>query len=205
MVELGKLVVYQHHLTQSTLNGMAQNWPSPMTDQALLDLCLPLEPGGGDFKLLMKDDKGAVFSSSNHDGRFLGAHMIDPSKVAGLVTDGHAKAVLALAFGFTTNVLNVVRWGDRMVLNNGYHRAYAMLKRGITHAPCLIQVCEHWEDVGLAGSSEMSGNGDVYFSRSRPPILRDFGNPQLTERFHTFKTRKQIRISFEVETTRLWT
>lgn len=66
--------------------------------------------------------------------------------------------MLALSVGFTTNVLNVVRYGARVVLNNGYHRALALQELGVTHVPCLIQVCAHWEDV-VAGSSEMYDNG----------------------------------------------
>jgi hypothetical protein len=59
--------------------------------------------------------------------------------------------------------------------------------------PCLIQVCSHWEDVGLAGSGEIFNNGPVYFSSARPPLLRDFANPSLTRTFATRPVRKEIR------------
>lgn len=116
---------------------------------------------------------------------------------------GHPQAVVALSVGFTTNVLNVIRFGSRIVLNNGYHRAFALRQLGVTHAPCLIQVCGHWEDVGLAGSSEMYENGPVYFSSARPPLLRDYANPALVQTFPTKRLRKEIRLTYEVDSVQL--
>ena len=111
--------------------------------------------------------------------------------------------MVALSVGFTTNVLNVVRYGSRMVLNNGYHRAFALRQLGVTHAPCLIQVCAHWEDVGLVGSREMVDNAQVYFSSARPPLLKDYANPELVRAFAAKQMRKEIRLSFEADTAQL--
>lgn len=200
MVELNKLVAYQQHITQSTLRHMTDSLRMPLADADLAALCLPLTPANVGFRVAQAEGKRFVFVADNHDARFLGAQVLSPPAVPGLVTDGHPQAVLALSVGLTTNVLNVVRYGGRMVLNNGYHRALALMQLGVTHAPCLIQVCAHWEDVGLAGAGEMYSNGPAYFSTARPPMLRDFANPALTRTFVTKRFKKEIRISFEVET-----
>lgn len=203
MVALDKLVAYQHHLTLSSVRKMLAQVPQPVDDETLAGLCLPLTAADASFRLAHDDGQKFVFVSDTHDTRFLGARLVQPADIQGFAVNGHAQAVIALSVGFTTNVLNVVRYGGRMVLNNGYHRAWALLQMGVTHAPCLIQVCAHWEDVGLVGNREIYENGPVYFSSARPPMLRDFGNPALTRVFPARRLRREIRISYEVDSLQL--
>lgn len=203
LVELDKLVVYQQYITQSSVSALASRLPAQPSVADLARLCLPLDPPETGFRLARQDGERFVFVADNHDGRFLGAQLIEPSRIDGLAVNGHASCVLALPFGFTTNVLNVVRFGSRMVLNNGYHRAAALRRLGVTHAPCIIQVCSHWEDVAIAGSGAIYRNGEAYFSHPRPPMLRDFFNPSLAKTFLTHRLRKEIRVTFEVDTLKL--
>ena len=203
MVELDKLIVCQQHIGRASVDRMVTGLPRPPSDADLAAVCLPLTAAPNAFRLAHQDDDRFVFVSDTHDTRFLGARVLDPAAVQGLKVNGHPQAVVALAVGFTTNVLNVVRYGSRVVLNNGYHRALALRELGVTHAPCLIQVCAHWEDVGLAGSSEMYHNGPVYFSSARPPLLRDFADPRLMRTFATRRLTREIRISYEVDTLQL--
>ena len=203
MVELDKLIVYQHELTLSTVNALRASLPTPLTDAALAAACLPLDQTSADFRVGRSGKREFVFHSDSHDMRFLGAQLIEPSKVPELVTDGFTSAVIALAVGFSNNVLNVVRYDNRVVLNNGYHRAYALRSLGVRHAPCVIQVCRHWEDVTLAGSSEMTQNADLYFSTQRPPQLHDFFDGALTRRFATRPQRRQLHLKIDVASTKI--
>ena len=203
MVELDKLVVYQQHISSSTVSKMTDTLIAPLPDTALADLCLPLTPSDAGFRVALEEDGRFIFISDSHDARFQGAQLVKPSDVKGLKVNGHSQAVVALSVGFTTNVLNVVRYGSRMVLNNGYHRAFALRQMGVTHAPCLIQVCAHWEDVGLVGSSELMDNGPVYFSATRPPLLKDYANPELMKIFPAKRLKKEIRLTYEVNTVQL--
>ncbi len=203
LVELDKLVVYQQYITQSSVDALAAGLSRPPGDDDLVRLCLPLEAPTAGFRLARQDGEKFVFVTDSHDGRFLGAQLIDPARIDAFVVNGHPSSVLALPFGFTTNVLNVVRYGSRMVLNNGYHRAAALRRLGVTHAPCIIQVCAHWEDVAVAGAGAISRNADLYFSHPRPPMLRDFFNPLLARTFRTHRLRKEIRVTFEIDTLKL--
>ncbi|MES2510328.1 MAG: hypothetical protein V4625_10385 [Pseudomonadota bacterium] len=203
MVELDKLVVYQQHITQSSVQKMTRTLQTPITEDVLAGLCLPLTADTTGFHVTLEDDGRFIFSSGSHDARFLGAQVINPADIKGFAVSGHPQTVIALSVGFTTNILNVVRYGPRMVLNNGYHRAMALRQLGVTHAPCLIQVCSHWEEVGLAGSNEIYENSTVYFSAARPPLLRDYTNGLLTKSFTTWRTNKEIRVSYEVDTAHL--
>ena len=203
MVELDKLIVSQQHIGRASVDRMVASLARPVSDADLAAVCLPLTAANAGFKVAHQDGERFVFISDTHDTRFLGAQLVNPADIKGLKVNGHAQAVLALSVGFTTNVLNVVRYGARVVLNNGYHRALALQELGVTHVPCLIQVCAHWEVVGLAGSSEMYDNGPVYFSSARPPLLRDFANPQLMRRFAARRLTSEIRLKYEVDSLQL--
>ncbi len=203
MVELDQLIAYQHSLTLSTVDALCRNLTAPLTDAALAAACLPLGATRADFHVGRSGKREFIFHSDSHDMRFLGAQLLDPTLVPDIVSDGHAATIIALAVGFSNNVLNVVRFGKRMVLNNGYHRAYALRSLGVTHAPCVIQVCAHWEDVTLAGSSEMTQNADIYFESQRPPLLRDYFDSALVRRFATRQQRRQVHLKIDVTSTKL--
>jgi hypothetical protein len=78
-----------------------------------------------------------------------------------------------ISFGFAVAImpsfLQVVRHHGRYVLRDGYHRAYGLLARGITHAPAFVRdfgVRDLGTGAGLFGT-------DVYLGE-RPPCLADF-------------------------------
>jgi hypothetical protein len=199
MVPLWQLVCAQLDLTVSTFEALKQYIQPKMRPSALARLCLPLAPTHGQC-VLGRETKGEyVFHSDSHDLRYLGAQIVSPTLIRGYDHGGHAQAAIVIGVGFSTNVLNVVRYGNRLVLNNGYHRAAALLAQGYTHAPCVIQVCSHWEDVGLCAMGEISNNSALYFSQTRPPLLRDFLNPALTSRWQLRPVRRQITVKLSYE------
>ncbi len=199
MVPLWQLVCSQLDLTVSTLEALKQHIQPKMRPAALARLCLPLAPAHGQC-VLGRETKGEyVFHSDSHDLRYLGAQLLPIADLQCYHHSGHAQAAIVIGVGFSTNVLNVVRYGDRLVLNNGYHRAVALLSQGYTHAPCVIQVCSHWEDVGVCAMGEISNNSALYFSKARPPLLRDFLNPALTSQWELRPVRRQITVKLSYE------
>lgn len=199
MVPLAHLVCSQFDLTLSTILALKQHITPKMRPLALAKLCLPLAPSHGQWVLGRETRSEYVFHSDSHDLRYLGAQLVPVSNIQGYRHSGHAQAAIVIGVGFSTNVLNVVRYGDRLVLNNGYHRAMALLSQGYTHAPCVIQVCGHWEDVSLCAMGEISGNSELYFSNPRPPLLRDFLNPALTSHWQLRPVRRQITVKLSYE------
>jgi hypothetical protein len=199
MVPLAQLVCSQFDLTLSTVQVLKQHITPKMRPAALAKLCLPLALAHGHCVLGRETRGEYVFHSDSHDLRYLGAQLVPVANIQGYRHSGHAQAAIVIGVGFSTNVLNVVRYGDRLVLNNGYHRAMALLSQGYTHAPCVIQVCGHWEDVGLCAMGEISGNSELYFSNPRPPLLRDFLNPALTSHWQLRPVRRQITVKLSYE------
>jgi hypothetical protein len=203
MVELDKMIVSQYSLTRSVLERLRARHASRPTPKQLAEICLPLAPRDDECRLASRDDGEFVFVSGAHDMRFLGATLIDPAGIEGLTVQGHARAVVALSVGFSTNVLNVIRLGNRVVLNNGHHRAYALRAMGLTHVPCVIQVCASHEELREAASREICDNSDLYYESPRPPLLRDFDRPDLACALKSARLQRQVRVRFKFESRQL--
>lgn len=79
----------------------------------------------------------------------------------------------AAGLGFMVRVMpsfmQVIRFRDRYILRDGYHRALGLLDRGITHAPVFTRTMESVEQVALPGMLPQ----DAYLG-PRPPLLRDY-------------------------------
>ena len=207
MVELDRLVVCQHHLTMTSVEAMVARYKlsrsGKPSGKALANLCLPTSVPPMEFHVVRRHGNEFVFRSNNHDARVLGSRVLTGSDIPKLDVPGHTQAVACIALGFSSNVLNVIRFGKRLVLNNGYHRAYALRAMGVTHVPCVIQVCSHWEEVGLAVGGEMYDNGDPYFGAARPPLLRDYFDARLVHRVATRPVERHIQLAVET-TSSLW-
>jgi hypothetical protein len=199
MVPLAQLVCSQFDMTVSTLEALKKRIPKKLTPSKLAELCLPLAPAHGQCVLGRETSGEYVFHSDSHDLRSFTAQLVPVSDIAGYHPRGHAQAAIVIGVGFSTNVLNVVRYADRLVLNNGYHRALALLAQGYTHAPCVIQVCSHGDDVGQCAMREINQNYNLYFTQARPPLVRDYLEPLLTSQWAVNPVRRQVTIKLTHE------
>ncbi len=201
MVELDRLVVSQYTLTQATVHsvGTAQR-PSP---GRLAQICLPLAATQASVKLAGHDDDLFSFIADAHDMRYLGAKVLDAAQISGLTMRGHVQKVVALCVGYSTNLMNVVRYNGRLVLNNGHHRAYSLRAQGVSHVPCVIQACASFEEVRLAATDEIVDNSDLYFEAPRPPMLRDFDDPLLSCKMPVPRLRRELRLRVSADSRQL--
>lgn len=199
MVPLAQLVCSQFDLTASTLEALKARLSKKLTSAQLAQLCLPLEPAHGQCVLGRETSTEYVFHSDSHDLRSFAAQIVPVADIAGYHPRGHAQAAIVLGVGFSTNVLNVIRYANRLVLNNGYHRVMALLAQGYTHAPCVIQVCSNGDDLGQCAMREINQNYDLYFTQARPPLLRDYLEPILTSQWTVQPVRRQVIIKLSYE------
>ena len=197
MVPLAHLIVALPRLNMTAIRAHGEAiGTGSIADLALAQLCLPLDPSSHSLHLLERGVDAWTFVSDNHDVRLLQARAKAGAAATGR---GHVGQTLALELGFPSNVLNVIRYQNRLILNNGYHRAYALLKRGVTHVPAVIQVCRHWDDVGLVGGATLYENRAVFVDRARPPLIRDYADRRLCMHFAAPRLRKYIRIRHQIE------
>lgn len=199
LVELDKLVVSQYSMTRAVVDRIVQTHPLPLSPRRLVQLCLPLEAPAASFQLASQHGREFTFVSDAHDMRFLDAQVVSPLTVNAQPVMGHPQAVVALSVGFSANLLNVVRYNGRVVINNGHHRALALRRMGFTHAPCLIQPCASHAELQQAATSEILRHVDLYFDSPRPPLMRDFDHPLLTLAIRSPRMKRVLTIKVEVQ------
>ena len=139
------------------------------------------------------------FSSPSSDLRLLDLNMIDPSTINGLEPGGAAIALVAATLGYGSNYLNALRVGNRLILNNGTHRAFALRDMGLTHAPCLIQNTTRREELDLAGVPDLEERADLFLTHPRPPLLKDYFDAKLRMLLNVPRTQRQLRVAVQVE------
>ena len=104
-----------------------------------------------------------------------------------------------MAVGYGSNFLNAIACDRRLVLNNGFHRAYALRALGVTHVPCVVQRLNSRADLEFVGRAAIRRDADVLLDAPRPPVMKDFFDPTLCRRVTRPRKTRQVRVTFTVE------
>jgi hypothetical protein len=77
---------------------------------------------------------------------------------------------MGVQFGLSLPFLQVVEFGGRYFLHNGFHRALGLKAAGVTHLPCILRNVGSYEELGLrAGTFQ-----PALLESDNPPTLRHF-------------------------------
>lgn len=199
LVELDRLVVYQEHIDVTHAGRLKEKLgtvPSPME---VFRTCLPYDHPQPPVKWSRVSHGKFVFVSPSNDLRFLGPMPLQPDHIKDYPPPGNLVGVLGLPVGFGSNFMNAIYAEKRLILNNGSHRAYALRQMGVTHVPCIIQHVSSREELEVVGSRELRRDADLYLKDVRPPMLKDYFNPQLRLVMPVHRRLRQVTIRFEVE------
>ena len=199
MVELDRLVVYQHHIDLSYVAKLKERLgPSPR-EEDIFRLCLPFDRRDPQVKWARVHRDTYVFESPSNDLRFLGAMPLEPANITGCPPPGALAGVVGLAVGFGPNFLSVISAYDRLILHNGSHRAFALRELGVTHAPCVIQHIYSREELNVVAASAVTARPDVFVAQPRPPLLRDYFDPDLRKIIPVLRRLRQVTVKFQVD------
>ncbi len=199
IVELDRLVVYQKHIDltyAAQLEGRLGPTPS---EEQIFRTCLPYDHPRPPVKWSRVHDNRFVFMSPSNDLRFLGSMELRSGHLRDYPQRGDLVGAVGLGVGFGSNFLNAVYAENRLILNNGSHRAYALRKLGITHVPCIVQHVSSRDELDVVASSEVCSNPDLYLQRPRPMMLRDYFHPKLHKVMPVHRRLRQVTVRFEVE------
>jgi hypothetical protein len=198
-ISLDELVVFQKQINlryTAELQALIGDWKE--TDEELFDFCLAVDQPQPAINGMQVSGNSFVFSSVSTDARFLGARLLEASRVdASAPNGGRAHSAVVLFVGYSVNALSVANVDGRLILANGSHRAYALRASGITRVPALVQRIIREDQ--LSTIPQVQQNTQLYLQSPRPPLLRDYFNPALHEIVRVPRRLRQIRLPFGLE------
>jgi hypothetical protein len=198
MVELDRVIVYQNSVTETFVDAIAARLGSAPTPEALFRFCLPLAHPDAPVQIERVGSRRFVFRSDSTDFRFHEPTLLQPEQVSDYEAIGPIAGIVGLVVGFGSNLLNMIRVDRRMILHNGYHRACALRKLGVTHAPCVIQTVTRADELDLAAKDVVAKDPDFYLRTARPPLLKDFFDPKIRKVHRVHKQMRMVEVNFEV-------
>jgi hypothetical protein len=201
LVELDRLVVYQHHIDVTYAGLLARELGNSPSDELIFRTSLLHDHPRPPVKWSRVGSNTFVFMSPSNDLRFLGSMKLQASNITDYRLPGDVAGVVGLTFGFGSNFLNAIYVENRLILNNGSHRAYALRKMGVTHVPCIIQHAASRDQLEVLARPQVVNNLDHFLKSPRPSMLRDYFDPRLHKIFPVRKVTRQVTVKFEVEDT----
>lgn len=195
LVELDKLVVSQIQIENGFAKGRAASLGPNPNPSTLFRFCLPLERAIPPVSIRRLGANRYQFTSPSSDFREHSPKLLRSEELPQLALSGPVAAFLGVGIGFGSNFLSGVRSGNRVVLQNGYHRCYALRSMGISHAWCIVEHVTRKDELRLTASEEVAGDPEFYFASKRPPIFKDFFDPQIAKQLLT----KPVDTTIEVE------
>jgi hypothetical protein len=200
LVELDRLVVYQKHIDLTYVRQLTSKLggEAPGDDQ-VFRTCLLHDHDEAPVKWSRVTNDRFVFVSASNDLRFLGAVPLQRDQIKDYPERGKFVGLVGIAVGLGSNFLNAVYAENRLILNNGSHRAYALRQLGVTHVPCIIQHCASRDEVDAVAAAEVRKNPDVYLKHPRPSMLKDYFDPALHIVMPVYRRLRQVTVRFEIE------
>jgi len=199
MIELDQLVVFQKHINTTYSAELKARLGVTPSARDIFDVCLPLDHHQPQLRRMRTGPNSFVFVSPSDDLRFLESIEVDASQIVGYEPQGPAGGVIGIVVGFGSNYLNAVHVNNRLVLNNGSHRAYALRDLGIKHVPCIIQTVTHPEELAVV-SPPIAANPQLYLGHPRPSMLKDYFDPQLRKLVPVLRKFRQVEVEFGFST-----
>jgi hypothetical protein len=89
----------------------------------------------------------------------------------------------------------------RVLLQNGYHRAYALRNAGFTHAWCVVETVTRKDELRLTAVEDVIADPEFYFAARRPPLLKDFFDPRLSRQFRARRSEFVVEVEISIKTS----
>ncbi len=198
LVELDKLVVSQLHVENGYSHRIAERLGSSPTPSQLFRFCLPTDRALPPVSVKRLASNRYQFTSPSSDFREHDPILLQADQLPKLDFPGPAAAFLGISVGFGSNFLSAVRSGKRVLLQNGYHRSYALRSAGFTHAWCVVEEVTRKDELRLTAHEDVQEDPEFYFAAKRPPILRDFFDPRLVRHYDTRPVECLVEVEIKV-------
>jgi hypothetical protein len=197
-VELDKLIVSQLQIERGYSGKLAAVLGDAPVPAALFRFCLPLDRELPPCRIRRLGSNRYEFTSYSSDFRDHTPRLLRGAELADHAREGPLVAMLGVPVGYGSNFLSCVRSGQRVLLQNGYHRAYALRSAGFTHAWAIVETVTRKDELNLTASDEVLDKPEFYFAARRPPMLRDFFDPRLARHFRARRSEFVVEVEVKV-------
>jgi hypothetical protein len=192
LVEIDKLVAAQRAVNLEYVDQLRADFKSDLSFDALTKICLSSDRKVAPIQHLELGQNVHAFSSPSSDLRFLGSFLIEnltPDLMMYAQGGGSPAAAVISLIGYGAYPINVLKVGPRVVLNNGFHRVYALRSLGIRQIPVLIQKADNWQLEFPA--TVASVQREYLLGHPRPVLMKDFFEHDFTA---TIRVRNRLKL-----------
>ena len=196
MVEIDTLIAPQRQVYLNYVDEMEQRIPENPTLDDLVDICMPLNPSPPDPKVTKTGNNSWIFSSPSPDFRFLNGFLkeqLTQDDIQLTQVGGFPVKAITFFVGYGSSSINVIHANNRLILNNGFHRVYALRRRGITRIPVVVQEVTN---IAIEFPQQMLGLSSQYLLNDpRPILVKDFFTDGLTREFNRKKMITTVQVT----------
>jgi len=174
IVDIDKLVAAQRSVNLDYVDRLRKQYEGKTSVAALIDICLSPTRDMPPVQQFETPNNTHVFTSPNSDVRFLGSFLkkLTPEDASFAVAGGLPVAATIAFVGYGASSVNVLHCDNRIILNNGFHRVYALRSMNITKIPVVIQRVSNFQ---LEFPPAVSGLPREYLmGHPRPVLMKDF-------------------------------
>jgi len=197
MVEIDKLITSQGVVFLDFVEKLKQSFPQNPSAEQLFDICLTLTKEYAPISRLKANENTYIYASDSADFRVIGVFpkpVKDYQLSSDLITGIPVRSVIVL-LGYGLPVATAVEVDKKIFLINGFHRLYALAEMGVKEVPLLIHKITDQFDL----SPYKPYITEFLFNHPRPPLMKDFFNPDLTLEIKTIPRRKTIKVQVNHE------
>lgn len=197
LVEIDNLIAAQRGVNLDYVDRIVERLPEEITLEFLVGFCLAPWHEGAPVRHFQSEPGAHVFSSPSADLRFLGSFVkpITDEDLDWVESGGIPAMAIVSVIGYGDSPVNALWSGSRAVLNNGFHRVYALRRRGVQHIPIILQFAT---DVVMDFPSRVIDLPREYLlTNPRPALMKDF----FDERFNmVLKVKNRLKtVTFHPE------
>lgn len=212
LVKIDELIALQGFVNIDRANKLSTKISKDVTMPELIDFTIDLDRKPDVIHHHQISNNAILFSTDNHDVRpgkievrqipkNNDVENLDGNYISALiipVIEGDAVIYCLKTFNFIKMPDGTQKRNYYLRIQNGLHRAYALRSLGIEYMPCLIVEPTSAVETGLL-TGQWSPERIAQEISQRPPLMKDFFNPELTEKFQVRKTKMCIKVEWKID------
>jgi hypothetical protein len=198
LVEIDRLIASQRAVNLDYVELLKQRVNGKPSVSQLIDFCLSPQTKVKLPAEQMIAQNAYSYTSDSLDFRFLGGFRkpLSQDDIRACTAGGYPLAAVVLLVGLGAGSMNALSYKNRIVLNNGFHRAFALRSLGVTHIPLVVQRVTNPE---LEFPSVVANLPREYLlEAARPALVKDFMNVKLIRKLKVKAQNRVVQVQWGV-------